>query len=242
MALDFAPPHPDTCAPSVVLPPVSVVDPDLRAPLESGLAALGLTLAPAQVDALLDYVALLARWNAVYNLTAVREPREMVTRHLLDSLGIAPHLAGTALADLGSGAGLPGIPLAIAEPARRVFLVESNGKKARFLREVVRRLALGNAHVIEARAESAAVPEPVHAVTARALAALPELAALAARWLAPGGALYAMKGPDHRDEIAALPPGWSVAATHRLAIPGLDGDRWLVVVKPSPSGATPARP
>ena len=217
-------------------------DPALRAPLEAGLAALGLALAPAQVDALLDYLALLSRWNAVYNLTAVRDPREMVVRHLLDSLAIAPHVRGADIADLGSGAGLPGIPLAIADRDRHVYLVESNGKKARFLREVLRRLELANATVIEARAESAPVPSPSGAVTARALAALPELALLAGRWLAPGGALYAMKGPDHRDEVAALPAGWSVAATHRLAIPGLDADRWLVVLKPSATAASPASP
>jgi 16S rRNA (guanine527-N7)-methyltransferase len=217
-------------------------DPALRDPLEAGLAALGLGFAPAQVDALLDYVALLVRWNAVYNLTAVRDPREMVVRHLLDSLAIAPHVQGMSLADLGSGAGLPGIPLAIADRTRRVCLVESNGKKARFLREAARRLGLERVVVLQARAESAPVPEPFEAVTARALAALPELARLAGRWLAPGGALHAMKGPDHRDELAALPAGWSVAATHRLAIPGLDADRWLVVLRPSPTGATPASP
>jgi 16S rRNA (guanine527-N7)-methyltransferase len=131
---------------------------------------------------------------------------------------------------------LPGIPLAIADPARSVVLVESNGKKARFLREAQRRLGLANVEVREARAESGR-PGEVDAVVARALAALPELAALAAHWLAPGGTLYAMKGPGHEDELRGLAGGFAHAATERLAVPGLDADRYLVVLKRLVSGA-----
>jgi 16S rRNA (guanine527-N7)-methyltransferase len=168
----------------------------------------------------------------------VRDPREMVARHLLDSLAVHPHLDGDTLADLGSGAGLPGIPLAIAAPQRRVTLVESNGKKARFLREAQRSLALANVTVAEQRAESARPAMPVDAVVARALAALRDLCLLAEPWLGRDGRLYAMKGPGHEAEVAALPPGWEVVDVRPLAVPDLDGDRWLVVLKRS--GPRPA--
>lgn len=204
----------------------------LRQRLVAGTVALGLALGDAQHDALLDYLALLARWNATYNLTAVREVEAMIERHLLDSLAIVPHVREARVADLGTGAGLPGIPLAIARPDVQVVLVESNGKKARFLREAQRQLALANVVVREARAESGK-PGEVDAVVARALAALPDLAALAAHWLAAGGTLYAMKGPGHEDELRLLAPGWAHPRTERLAVPGLDADRYLVVLKRS---------
>ena len=141
----------------------------LRPPLEAGLAALSLDSALA--TPLLDYVALLARWNATYNLTAVRDPREMIGKHLLDSLAMQPFVRelGT-LADLGTGPGLPGIPLAIATPSLQVTLVESNGKKARFLREAVRQLKLANAGVVESRIEALDAPGRFDAITARASA------------------------------------------------------------------------
>lgn len=195
-----------------------------------GLATLGLALDDVRIDQLLAYRALLERWNATYNLTAVRDPREMVVKHLLDSLAIAPHIAAvTTLADLGSGAGLPGIPLAIALPALTLHSVESAGKKARFQREVVRQLGLTNVDVIEARAESDRAI-PCTAVVARALAALPLLLELARPWLGVGGHVFAMKGPGYEDELAALPAGWCVIATHALEVPGLDAARWLVVL------------
>jgi 16S rRNA (guanine527-N7)-methyltransferase len=209
--------------------------PALEARLAAGLDALGIAVDADARAKLVDYVELLARWNATYNLTAVREPAEMVTRHLLDSLAIAPHVHGDTIADLGTGPGLPGIPLAIVFPRRHVLLVEANGKKARFLREALRRLPLPNAEVVEARAEGAH-PTPVHCVIARALAALPELVALAGHWLAPGGELLAMKGPGWEDEQRGLPAGWSVAATHRISVPGLDAGRFLVVLKQAGAG------
>ena len=208
--------------------------PDLDAPLRAGLAALALPgeLAPP----LLAYLDLLARWNRTYNLTAVRDPGEMVSRHLLDSLAMRPYLDGIGtLADLGTGPGLPGIPLAIAMPGLRVTLVEANGKKARFLREAVRTLGLGNAEVAESRIEALQRPGAFDAITARALASLPQILAFGAHLLAPGGTLLAMKGARPDEEIAALPPGWRLQALHRLQVPGLDGERHLAVVGREPA-------
>ncbi|WP_298577422.1 16S rRNA (guanine(527)-N(7))-methyltransferase RsmG [uncultured Luteimonas sp.] len=202
----------------------------LRAELESGLDALG--LARTLAAPLLDYLALLQRWNATYNLTAIRDPRQMVTLHLLDSLAMHPFLAGIdTLADLGTGPGLPGIPLALALPDLRVTLVESNGKKARFLREAVRALRLDNARVAESRAEALDEPGRYAAITARALATLPDILAVGGHLVAPGGRLLAMKGVRPDEEIAALPPGWQLQAVHPLTVPGLAAERHLVVVE-----------
>lgn len=208
-------------------------DEALGTELRDGLRALALDEALAAP--LLGYLALLARWNRTYNLTAVRAPRDMVARHLLDSLAmhaaVAPLAArGGSLADLGTGPGLPGIPLAIALPGLRVALVESNGKKARFLREAVRTLGLSNARVVEARIEAVDEAGSFGAITARALATLPRILELGGHLLAPGGSLLAMKGVVPVDEIAALPAGWRVERIEPLSVPGLEGDRHLVVV------------
>jgi 16S rRNA (guanine527-N7)-methyltransferase len=207
----------------------------LRADLDAGLRALALD--PAYAAPLLDYLALLARWNRAYNLTAIREPREMLIKHLLDSLAMHPHLAGIGtLADLGSGPGLPGIPLAIVRPQLSVTLVESNGKKARFLRAAARTLRLANAHVAESRIEAFDAPGTFDAITARALATLGEILRLGGHLLKPQGRLLAMKGAIPGDEIAALPAGWTVEAVHPLVVPGLGAERHLVVVGRSASG------
>lgn len=197
--------------------------------LSSGLATLGLD-ADALSPPLLAYLALLDRWNRTYNLTAIREPREMVTRHLLDSLAMHPFVESEALADLGTGPGLPGIPLAIAKPGLQVTLVESNGKKARFLREAVRTLGLANARVAESRAEALDEPGAYDAITARALDTLAGIIGVGGHLLKPGGRLLAMKGVRPDEEIAALPQGWTVSAVHVLAVPGLVGERHLVIV------------
>lgn len=204
-------------------------DTALRTELDAGLRTLG--LAPALAEPLLAYLALLLRWNRTYNLTAVRDPREMVTRHLLDSLAMVPHVDGlSTLADLGTGPGLPGIPLAIALPGLRVTLVESNGKKARFLREAVRQLKLANAEVAESRIEALDRPGAFDAITARALATLPDILAAGGHLPGADGRLLAMKGVNPVDEIAALPPGWQLETVTSLDVPGLQAERHLVVV------------
>ena len=206
----------------------------LRDDLHRGLAALALD-ADALAPPLLAYLALLDRWNRTYNLTAIRDPGEMVTRHLLDSLAMHPFVgvlgdSGGHLADLGTGPGLPGIPLAIAKPQLQVTLVESNGKKARFLREAVRTLGLANARVAEARVEALQEPGAYGAITARALDTLAGIIRVGGHLLKPGGKLLAMKGIRPDEEIAALPAGWTVSAVHALTVPGLTGELHLVVV------------
>lgn len=212
-------PHPTATDPAA--------DPALRAQLGAGLDALGIDRGHA--DALLHYLALLLRWNRTYNLTAVRDPAAMVTLHLLDALAMHPHLNGiTTLADLGTGAGLPGIPLAIVRPNLHVSLVESNGKKARFMREVLRRLALDNATVFESRIEALDRPGQYQAITARALASLPLILELGGHLLAADGVLLAMKGVYPQDEVAALPAGWTLQDSFPLVVPGLDAERHLL--------------
>ena len=206
----------------------------LRPTLEAGLRNLGLDSAFA--EPLLAYLALLARWNQTYNLTAVRDPLDMVGKHLLDSLAMHPFVdalaaRGGTLADLGTGPGLPGIPLAIVKPGLKVTLVESNGKKARFLREAVRQLGLKDVRVAEARIEAVDEPGAFDAITARALATLPLIVELGGHLLKPEGALLAMKGVYPADEIAALPAGWTAEASHPLRVPGMEGERHLIVVR-----------
>ena len=196
--------------------------------LARGLAAMQLDAALA--PPLLQYLTLLDRWNKTYNLTAIRDPLEMVTRHLLDSLAMQPHLESGTLADLGTGPGLPGIPLAIARPQLQVTLVESNGKKARFMREAVRQLGLGNARVAESRAEALDEPGAYDNLTARAMDTLAGIIEVGGHLLRPGGRLLAMKGVYPHDEIAALPAGWTVETVLPLHVPGLTGERHLVVV------------
>ena len=209
----------------MTLPPeISALHPTL----ESGLAELAVD--PALSTPLLDYLALLARWNRTYNLTAVRDPAEMVTRHLLDSLAMHAHLQPGALADLGTGPGLPGIPLALARPDVQVTLVESNGKKARFLREAVRSLGIANARVLESRAEAVAEPGAYRQITARALATLAGILEVGGHLLGPDGVLLAMKSGTTDEESRELPAGWAIREVHPLRVPGLDARRELVVV------------
>jgi 16S rRNA (guanine527-N7)-methyltransferase len=200
----------------------------LQTRLEQGIAELGLALPAGAVQRLLDYQALLQRWNAAYNLTAVREPMEMVTRHLLDSLAIVPFVRGASLVDLGTGPGLPGIVLAIAAPGRETLLVDSNGKKVRFLREAIRALKLDGVRAVQSRVED--VEGRFDCVTARAFASLADMLGWGGHLLAPDGIWLAMKGKRPDDELAGIPPGFEVRATHALAVPGLPAERHLLVL------------
>ncbi len=213
--------------------------PDLAQELDQGLAVLGLTLAPEVQSALLDYLALLQRWNRAYNLTAVKDPRAMVYRHLLDSLSVLPYLDEAPpgpLADVGSGAGLPGLPLALARPDRNVLLVDSVGKKVRFLRQAVRELGLGDrVRAVHGRVEALADETGRYAiVTARAFAPLGRIVQLAGHLLRADGRILAMKGRAEVDELTGLPDHWRVQQVTPLNVPGTEGARHLVVLQPSP--------
>ncbi len=200
----------------------------LRQRLVAGLSALHCDLASDAVECLLDYLALLVRWNATYNLSAVRDPAEMVTRHLLDSLAVAPWVRGETLVDLGTGPGLPGLVLAIAAPQRQVTLVDSNGKKTRFLRAAVRELALHNVQVQESRVEN--VRGCFDCVTARAFASLADMLGWGGHLLAPDGVWLALKGRVGADELAAVPAAFAVRSIQPLAVPGLDAERCVVII------------
>lgn len=205
----------------------------MRQRLTAGLAALELALTDATVERLLNYVDLLGRWNVAYNLTAVRDPLEMVTRHLLDSLAVATWVRGDRVVDIGSGAGLPGIPLAIVSadlqaPNRRYLLVDSNGKKARFLRAAVRELALGNVEVAESRVE--AIAGEFDCVTSRAFATLADMLGWGGHLLAADGVWLALKGRVNEAELAAVPAPFQVASVQRLQVPGLEAGRCAVII------------
>jgi 16S rRNA (guanine527-N7)-methyltransferase len=198
--------------------------------LAAGASALPAT-APAR---LAQYLALLAKWNRTYNLTAIREPERMVTHHVLDALAVLPHLPqrpGLRLLDVGSGGGVPGIPLAIARPDWHVVMLDSNHKKSAFVQQAVIELALANAEAVTARVEDYTPAARFDIVISRAFADLATFADSSARHLAPGGRLVAMKGIHPDEEIAALPPGIRVVGTRALSVPGLDAQRHLILME-----------
>ena len=209
------------------------MNPDaLRERLEKGLAGLGLSLEADRVDRLLDYLALLSRWNRAYNLTAVDEPAAMVDRHLVDSLSILPWIEGHEIVDAGTGAGLPGVPLAIACPGKHFVLVDSNGKKVRFLRQVRRELGLDNIEPVQARLEALALEKAPDQIVARALAPLPRLVEQLGHLLSEGATLLAMKGRLERDERVAVADAYNVEIIE-LNVPGTVNARSLAILRKS---------
>jgi 16S rRNA (guanine527-N7)-methyltransferase len=203
----------------------------LAADLAAGLRTLGIALDASQQEKLLAYIALIAKWNRVYNLTAVREPERMLSRHVLDSLAVLPHIEGPEIADVGSGAGLPGIPLALARSDWKVALIESNHKKTAFLRQAAIELALANVEIREERAEAIEPGGVYDTVIARAFSDLSEFVAAGAALAKPGGRLVAMKGVHPYEEIAALREGWRVEKVVALEVPGVEGERHLVIMR-----------
>lgn len=199
--------------------------------LRQGLDALGLELPATAVDRLLAYRDLLLKWNRTYNLTALKDPEQMLVQHLLDSLAILPWVAGPELLDVGSGAGLPGIPLAIARPDLRVTLVDAVQKKAAFQRQAAIELGLANVEARHARVE--ALSGQYGIITARAFAELAEFVRLTRPLLAPGGRWLAMKGQLPERELASLPADVRVAGLQPLKVPGLDAARHLVILEAS---------
>lgn len=199
--------------------------------LAAGVAALGVSLSDAQQQQLVDYVALLHKWNRAFNLTAVRDPQEMVTRHILDALAVLPWLGSGSTLDVGTGGGIPGIVLAIARPQQPFVLLDSNGKKTRFVRQAALELGLANVEVVQARVEQ--YRNGASQVISRAFASLVDMVSVTGHLLEDGGHLLAMKGALVEQEIAALPPQWQAEAVE-LSVPGLAEARYLVVLQPAP--------
>jgi 16S rRNA (guanine527-N7)-methyltransferase len=207
----------------------------MRATLEAAAQALGLDLSPAQVDQLLAYLALLQKWNKVYNLTAVRNPAEMLTHHLIDSLSvIGPllrHGAPGRLMDVGAGGGLPGVVIAICCPGTDVTCVDAVAKKATFIQQVAAELKLPNLHGVHSRVEQLQVP-PFGVITSRAFASLADFTALTRQHLTSDAVWMAMKGQHPADEIAALPADVEVFHVEQLQVPGLDAQRCIIWMRP----------
>lgn len=199
-----------------------------RALLQAGVAALNLELPEPAQERMLRYIAELRKWNQAYNLTAIRDPASMVAKHLLDSLAVLPFLRARTFLDVGSGAGLPGVPLAIARPGLEVTVLDSNGKKARFLRHVQRALAVRNVEVVESRAENFRPEALFDAVISRAFGSLADFLSETAHLGAAGGQWLAMKGKLDEQELRNIPQGFVVKEIVPLKVPGLAEARHLV--------------
>lgn len=208
------------------------------APLVHGAAELGVALSEHDALRLLQLLEELARWNRRFNLTAIRHGPEMVTHHLLDSLAVHRHLHGATVADVGTGAGFPGLPLALVNPERRFTLIDSNGKKIRFVSHAVRTLGLVNVEALQARVESLRPDQPFDTVVARAFAPLPEMLERIAPLCGAQTRVLAMKGKWPAAEIEGLPAGWRMES-HPLTVPGLGEERCLIVLSPSAHQAWP---
>ena len=204
--------------------------------LIDGAARLGVPLAPAAAGRLLRLLDELERWNRSFNLTAITDRREMLTHHLLDSLSVLPFVQGARVIDVGTGAGFPGLPLAIADPGRHYTLLDSAGKKVRFVSHACRVLGLANVEPVHARAEAWRPDAAFDTVVARAFAPLPRLVAQVAPLCRPDTRVVAMKGPRAADEQAGLPAGWQVEQDVRVEVPGLGAERRIVVLRPPPAG------
>lgn len=199
-----------------------------RAALAEGIESLSMTVPAGAQDKLLAYVELLAKWNKTYNLTAIREPQRMISHHLLDSLAVVPHLREGTLADVGTGAGLPGIPVAIVEPGRRVTLNDASQKKTAFLRQALIELGIKNADVHAGRVEAWQPRPGFDCVISRGFAGLGRFIAACRHLVAPGGMLVAMKGMFPEDELRGLPAGTDCSDVRRLHVPQLGAERHLV--------------
>ncbi|MGF6148007.1 Ribosomal RNA small subunit methyltransferase G [Kingella potus] len=204
---------------------------DAQQQLQSGIAAMGLDIAPQRQAMLLGYLDLLEKWNAAYNLTALRDKARMVSHHLLDSLTLLPYLDGAAtLIDVGSGGGMPGIPAAVCRPDLGIILCDANTKKTAFLRQAAIELGLDNVEVAAVRVEKLA-GKKADIVSSRAFAELADFVSLTRSLPAAGGRWAAMKGVYPQEEIARLPPWVRVAAADSLEVPGLDAERHMVLLE-----------
>lgn len=209
--------------------------PALEEAIEEGLRALGITADAGQLRQLSDFLGLLEKWSRSINLTAVREPLQMVPRHLLDSLAVLPWVRGPRLLDVGTGAGLPGLPLAILRPQLRVVLLDSRSRKIQFLTQVIAQLGLANVETVHSRAQQYRPLEKFDTLAARAFASLPELLSATSHLCRPRGRILALKGRRPDAELEDLRQSHGVfAAVHRVDIPGLAAQRHIVVIEPLP--------
>ncbi len=203
----------------------------LASELQQGITALRLKISPQSLQRLLEYLALLQKWNKVYNLTALREPQKMVSHHLLDSLAVVPHIEAHHIVDVGSGAGLPGIPLAIARDDWRLTLLDSNHKKTAFLKQAAIELKLSNVTVCCERVEAWLPEQKFELIISRAFSDLAEFVTLSKHLLHEGGRFAAMKGVYPHEEISQLPNGCRLERVIPLKVPGLKAQRHMVMVK-----------
>lgn len=207
-----------------------MVKENLEQLLRQGLGQMQIELDGRQVGRLLDYVSLLHQWNQAYNLTAVTAPEEMVRRHILDSLAILPYLRGNRFIDVGTGPGLPGIPLAIAMPQRDFTLLDSNGKRTRFLFQAITTLELGNAKEVQERVQDYRSTEGFDGIISRAFSSLAEMVERTNHLLGARGFFYAMKGRVSEKELSQLRKPYTVCALHKLVVPGLARERHLIEI------------
>ena len=202
--------------------------------LREGAIQLGLALSDTQLDKLLDYLQLLLKWNAVYNLTSVRDPRQMVTQHLLDAMAALPAFTGAQrLLDVGSGGGLPGVVLAIWAPLMQVHMIDTVHKKTAFLTQVKAELGLANVSVHTGRVEQLEVKQKFDVITSRAFAELADFVNWSGHLLEEGGQMIALKGQVPTEEIARLPAEWQMQKLEQISVPGMDAQRHLVFIKRS---------
>jgi 16S rRNA (guanine527-N7)-methyltransferase len=207
------------------MPSATQLSHPLKPRLQQGLDSLQCLLGDTGQGQLLQLVDLLDKWNRVYNLTAIRNPADMLAQHIFDSLSIRPFLHDDHILDVGSGAGLPGLPLAIAEPQREFVLLDSNSKKTRFINQAIAELQLANVSVVQARVEAYRPDASFSCIVSRAFATLGDFINGCAHLCSQETVLLAMKGRHPQDEIAAMPDTWVVSAEHELSVPGVTGER-----------------
>jgi 16S rRNA (guanine527-N7)-methyltransferase len=203
--------------------------------LQDGLQALGVSLTEQQQSTLLEFTALLVKWNKVYNLTAVRDPLKILDRHIIDSLSVLPFLKGSRLIDIGAGAGIPGIPLAVTQIENQFVLLDSNRKKTRFMQQAKTELSLSNVSVVHSRVENYQPDQLFDTVISRAFASLKKMAQWSSHLVNEQGVLFAMKGSYPEQEISELANSFEIKAVHKIEYPGLVADRYLVEIMLSKS-------